>query len=135
MNPNKELKEQEAFEGNPLSQQDEKLYEMLFAELDNAPELDIKPQFSQAIVKKLEKRKRRESRGEMFIFGFAILGVMFVTLLAASFSKQALKNSPEFLRDSPLAPALAFAGLLILFQFIDKKYLRDHRLKRKLKTS
>ena len=131
MNPNQELKDQEAFEGKPLSQEDEELYQLLFDELDNAPELDINPQFSASIVKKLEQRRRKESRGEFFLFGFAIVGVMLVTVLAASFAKQALQNSPEFLRDSPLAPALAFAGLLILFQFVDKRYLKDHRIKRK----
>lgn len=133
MNPNQELKDQEAFEGKPFTTEDEKLYQLLFDELENDPELDIKPQFSAAIVKKLDKRRRKESRGEFFIFGFAIIGVMFVTVLAASFAKQAFQNSPEFLRDSPLAPALAFAGLLILFQFIDKRYLKDHRIKRRLR--
>lgn len=132
MNPRKDLKEQEAFEGSSLSKEDEKLYELLLQELENAPELEIKPAFSQAVAQKLAKRKKRESRSEAFLFGFAIVGVLLIAVMAGLFAKQATQNGPDFLKEGPLAPALAFTGLLILFQFIDKKYLRDHRLRRKL---
>lgn len=132
MNLNEELKNQEAFEGDDFAKGDDRLYELLFNELDKESELQIKPEFSSAIIKKLEKRKRKEARGESWLFGFAIAGVLFVALLAATFSKQAIETSPDFLKEGPLAPALAFAGLLILFQFIDKRFLRDHRLRNRL---
>ena len=91
MNPNEELRNQEAFEGAPLTQKDEKLYELLFEQLENATELDIKPQFSDAVMKRLETRKRKESLYESLLFGFAI------------------------------------------FQVVDKRYLKDERMNRKLK--
>ena len=46
MNPNEELKNQEAFEGNEFLKGDDRLYQLLFDELDKEPELQINPGFS-----------------------------------------------------------------------------------------
>mgnify|MGYP001799742092 CR=1 FL=1 len=118
MNPNEELRNQEAFEGAPLTQKDEKLYELLFEQLENATELDIKPQFSDAVMKRLETRKRKESLYESLLFGFAI---------------QAVHSSPNILQNSILGPAMILAGLIVIFQVVDKRYLKDERMNRKLK--
>lgn len=133
MNIDKELRDQEAFEKESFSEEDKKLYSLLMGELDKESGLTIQPSFSTSIVKKLEAKKKKEARLEFFLFTFAITGVMFIVVLASSFVKQALKQSPDLTQSSPLAPALLFAGLIIIFQFLDKKYLKDSRIKKHLK--
>lgn len=130
--PDKEIKAQQAFDGEDFSEQDEALYSMLFQELEKDSGIDIKPEFSDEVLIRLKKKRRRESRFEFLLFAASIVGVLLVVVAGFVFAKNAVKSSPDLLQSSPLAPALLFAGLLILFQFIDKKYLKDYRLKKKL---
>lgn len=133
MNIDKELRDQEAFEENSFSAEDKELYSLLMGELDKESGLTIEPSFSTSIIKKLEAKKKKEARWEFFLFASAIVGVLFVAVLAFSFVKRALQQSPDLIQNSPLAPAMLFAGLLIIFQFLDKKYLKDVRIKKRLK--
>lgn len=133
MNIDKELRNQEAFEENSFSAEDKELYSLLMGELDKESGLTIEPSFSTSIIKKLEAKKKKEARWEFFLFASAIVGVLFVAVLAFSFVKRALQQSPDLIQNSPLAPAMLFAGLLIIFQFLDKKYLKDVRIKKRLK--
>lgn len=133
MNIDKELRDQEAFEENSFSAEDKELYSLLMGELDKESGLTIEPSFSTSIIKKLEAKKKKEARWEFFLFASAIVGVLFMAVLAFSFVKRALQQSPDLIQNSPLAPAMLFAGLLIIFQFLDKKYLKDVRIKKRLK--
>ena len=135
MNTEKELKDQEAFEEAPFSKEDRELYTILMNELEHETPLEVHPGFSANVLTKLKSKKRKESFGEFFLFGMAIVGVLILVILGLTFAKNAMETSPDLLQKSPLAPAMLLAGLLILFQFIDKRYLRDHRIKKQLKQN
>ena len=130
MNLNKEIKDQEAFEAGDFSKADKELYTLLFNELDNETPLDINPSFAPDVLKKLEAKKRKENRWEYFLFGSAIVGVLMLTVLGLSFVKNAMKSDTFNL--PMITPILLFAGLLIIFQVVDKRYIKDKRLKNRL---
>ncbi|MCE7990548.1 MAG: hypothetical protein HEP71_01155 [Roseivirga sp.] len=135
MNIDKELRDQQAFDETPFSEEDKKLYSLLISELDKDSEIDIKPSFSAEIIRKLEAKKRKEALWEFLLFSSAIAGVIFLTIAAISFVGNETSKQLDLFQDSPVGPVIALVVLIIIFQVLDKKYLRDTRIKGRLKQS
>lgn len=135
MNIDKELRDQEAFDKAPFSEEDKKLYTLLMAELDKESEIRIKPTFSADIIKKLEARKRRETIWEFLLFAAAIAGVVVLTALTFSIFTSNATESVDLFQNSPVGPVIALVVLIVIFQVVDKKYLKDTRLKKRLNQS
>ena len=132
MNLDKEIRDQEAFDEASFSKEDTQLYTLLFNELDKETPLNINPEFAPDVLERLETKKRRESRWENFLFGSAIVGVLLLTLLGLSFVKQAMQQSDGGLGLPVITPVVLFAGLIIIFQVVDKRYIKDKLLKDRL---
>lgn len=132
MNIDKELRDQEAFDETPFSEEDKKLYTLLMAELDKESDIRIKPSFSADIIKKLEAKKRREAIWEFLLFAAAITGVIVLTLVTFSIFTSNATESIDLFQNSPVGPIIALVILIVIFQVVDKKYLKDTRLKKRL---
>ena len=132
MNLDKEIRDQEAFDEASFSKEDTQLYTLLFNELDKETPLNINPEFAPDVLARLDAKKRRESRWENFLFGSAIVGVLLLTLLGLSFVKQAMQQSDGGLGLPVITPEVLFAGLIIIFQVVDKRYIKDKLLKDRL---
>ncbi len=135
MNIDKELRDQEAFDETPFSEEDKKLYALLMNELDKESDLVIKPSFSAEIIKKLEAKKRKEAAWEFVIFSAAIMGVLLLTVFTLSFVMSSYTESVNLFQNSPVGPVIALAILIVIFQIVDKKYLRDTRIKKRLRQT
>lgn len=135
MNMDKELRDQEAFDETPFSAEDKKLYTLLMNELDKESDLEIKPSFSAEIIQKLEAKKRKEAAWEFVLFSSAIIGVLLLTIVTFTILKANVSQSMELFQNSPVGPVIALAILIVIFQVVDKKYLRDTRIKKRLKQT
>lgn len=133
MNIDKELRDQQAFDETPFSDEDKKLYALLISELDRESDLDIKPSFSAEVIKKLEAKKRKETRWEFLLFFSAIAGVILLVTAAFSFLKNTATGSFAPFRNSPLVPVMVLIVVIIIFQVVDKRYIKDTRIKKRLK--
>lgn len=130
MNIDEELRRQEAFEATPLTEEDKKLYAHLMDDLQHEPAPIIKPSFAADLLRKVEAKKKKEARWEFVLFSLAIAGVLFVVVLASTFVQQ---GYPEWMQNTPLAPAALLAGLLIIFHFLEKHYLKDSGIRKHLR--
>lgn len=135
MNIDKELRDQEAFDQAPFSEEDKKLYALLMNELDKESDLVIKPSFSAEIIKKLEAKKRKEEAWEFVLFSAAIVGVLLLTMLAFAFVMNSSTESIDLLQNSPVGPAIVLTILIVIFQVIDKKYLRNTSIRKRLRQT
>ena len=135
MNIDKELRDQQAFEEAPFSREDKKLYSLLMNELSQESGVDIQPSFSVNVIRKLEAKKKKEARWEFLLFTSAILGVIILTVLAFSFVTSSMADSLNILQSGPITPVLLLTTFIIVFQVLDKKYIKDTRLKKRLKET
>ncbi|GAB5527019.1 MAG: hypothetical protein Roseis2KO_48910 [Roseivirga sp.] len=135
MNIDKELRDQEAFDEAPFTEEDKKLYALLMNELDKESDLVIKPSFSAEVIKKLEAKKRKEAAWEFVLFSSAIIGVILLTVVTFTILKANVAEGMDLFQNSPVGPVIALAILIVIFQVVDKKYLKDTGIKKRLKQT
>ncbi|MFY0592145.1 hypothetical protein [Roseivirga sp.] len=111
--------------------EDNHLYELLFKQIEQEEEIAINPQFSTTVLSKLKEKRRKEAFRENIYFGMAIAGVFIFGFMAlqviSSFSGSSQSILPQI-----VLPAAGLVSLIVTFQLIDHKLLKQKRINRHL---
>lgn len=130
MKNNKDLEQQQAFENIQYSEEDKAMYNLLFSELDKETDLLINPSFAPDITAKLMKKKKKEQVKENLLFAGAIFTVLTITVGSFQFIKALFDSELSFINMKVLTPVLILAGMISIFQLLDKVYIRNQKFNR-----
>ena len=129
MKEKKDLEQQKEFDQIEFTQEDKKLYELLFEELSKEDEIVINPDFAPEITARINKKRRREQLKENFFFAAAIILVVVINHWRPSIRRCSSRQRKFDSNNRFFLPLLSLIGMITIFQILDKVYIRNRRFK------